>query len=288
MSIIIVTGASTGIGFETALHLGRAGHRVYAGVRNPGNVSELDTAIGEENLPVEVIQLDITDQASVDSAIAAVMDKEGRIDALVNNAGIGAVGAIEEMPLDTIRELFDTNYIGTVRAIDAVAPIMRSQGSGHIINVTSSAAKIVAGTNGHYSATKWALEGMSEALAFELAEFGVKVAIVEPGVTVTPMAGKMNPPPEDTPYGNVYQRLGRLFEHAFKNPAMPVQVAVAIQNAIENPDAPFRTPVGEEANEMINARLGHGEEEWVRVNCLQGEEFYDAWLKIVGKDYFRW
>lgn len=287
MAVIIVTGASTGIGNETALQLGRAGHTVYAGVRNPASVPELDSAIAAENLPVTVVQLDITDQASVDAATKTVLGAQQRIDVLVNNAGIGAVGGIDEVPLDTIRELFETNYIGTVRMIEAVTPQLRQQGSGRIINVTSSAAKIVAATNGHYSATKWALEAMTEALAFELAEFGIRVALVEPGVTVTPMASKMNAPPEDTPYGNSYQRLGRLFEFAFRNPAMPIDVARAIQNSIEADDPPFRTVVGEEANEMVNARLQHGEEAWVKLNCLQGEAFYDAWLAKVGRDYFR-
>ena len=288
MSVIIITGASTGIGQAAALHLGRQGHQVYAGVRSPGNVAELDAAIAADSLPVFVTQLDITDQASVDAAVARVMEEQGRIDVLVNNGGIGAGGPVEELSLEVVRELFETNYIGTTRIIQAVAPHMREQRAGVIVTVTSSAAKIVAGTHAHYSATKWAMECMSEALAIEMAEFNVRVALVQPGVTVTPMWGKGEPPPPDSPYAASTARLGRLFEFGFQNPAMPEDVAAVIEEAITSKNPRFRYPVGEEAIEMMAARERVGEEEWMRVNCLQGEEFYDAWQEMVGRDYFRW
>ncbi|MEM1110816.1 MAG: SDR family oxidoreductase [Pseudomonadota bacterium] len=288
MSVIIVTGASTGIGQATALHLGRAGHTVYAGVRTPGNVAELGQAIDDESLPVQIIQLDITNQDSVDAAVQRVVGDQGQIDVLVNNGGIGAGGPVEEVSIDVVRELFETNYIGTTRMIAAVAPHMRRACAGVIVTVTSSAARIVAGTHAHYSATKWAMECMSEALAIEMAEFNVRVALVQPGVTVTPMWGKGDPPLADSPYAASIQRLGRLFEFGFKNPAMPEDVARVIEEAIVSDKPRFRYPVGEEAIEMMAARERVGEEEWMRVNRLQGDDFYDAWQAMVGRDYFRW
>jgi NAD(P)-dependent dehydrogenase (short-subunit alcohol dehydrogenase family) len=287
MSVIIVTGASTGIGQEAALHLSRAGHTVYAGVRNPATATGLSAAIDQQQLSVVVLPLDITDQNSVDQAVATVMDQQGRIDVLVSNAGIGLGGPVEEVSLDAVRDMFETNYIGSCRMMQAVAPILRQQRAGRFVNVTSSAAKIVAGTHAHYSATKWALEGMSEALAIEMAEFGVKVAIVQPGVTITPMWEKGEPPADNSPYAAGSARLGALFAHGFKNPATTADVAVVIEEAINAEPPRFRYPVGEEAVEMIAAREKVGEEEWMTVNCLQGEEFYDRWQEMVGKDYFR-
>jgi NAD(P)-dependent dehydrogenase (short-subunit alcohol dehydrogenase family) len=180
MAVILVTGSSTGIGQEAALHMARKGHQVYAAVRNPATADELRAKIAAETLPVEIIKLDLVDAASIEAAVAQIMQRSGRIDALVNNAGIGAGQAVEETPLEVVREIFETNYFGTVSVLRAVTPIMRKQRSGRIVNVGSLAGRVVMGCHAHYSASKWAMEGMSEALAFEMAEFNVKVAIIEP------------------------------------------------------------------------------------------------------------
>ena len=207
MSVILVTGASTGIGQTTSLHLASRGHQVFAGVRNPDTAHELREKIAAENANVELVQLDVTDQASVDAAVQGLMDKAGRIDVLVNNAGIGGGRAVEETPLEEVREVFETNYFGGVRMLLAVTPIMREQRGGRIVNMSSLAGRMVFGCHGHYSAAKWALEGLSEALAFEMAEFDVRVALIEPGSVPTPAWEKGTPPPEDTKYGNSLQRL---------------------------------------------------------------------------------
>ena len=208
MSVILVTGASTGIGQATALHLASKGHRVFAGVRSPDTAQELKEKIAAEALAVELIQLDITDDDSVNNAVSAIMASEGRIDALVNNAGIGGGRAVEETPLEEVREVFDTNYFGTVRMLLAITPIMREQRSGRIVTVGSLAGRMVFGCHGHYSAAKWALEGLSEALAFEIAEFNVHVSIIEPGSVPTPAWEKGTPPPADSHYMNSLERLG--------------------------------------------------------------------------------
>lgn len=286
MSVILITGASTGIGQETALHLARKGHQVFAGLRSPGKADELRDKIAADNLPVEIVQLDVTSEESVNAAVAAVMDKTGRIDALVNNAGIPGGRAVEETPLEEAQAVFDTNYFGAVRMLNAVVPIMREQRSGRIVNMSSLAARMVFGCHGHYSAAKWAMEGLSEALALEIAEFNVRVALIEPGSVPTPAWEKGTPPPEDTKYGNSLARLGAWAEHSMKTPAAPIEVAEAVAHAIESDQPQFRYPIGKDALEGIGGRQKVGDEEWIAANLLQGQEFARRWKEIVGVDYF--
>jgi NAD(P)-dependent dehydrogenase (short-subunit alcohol dehydrogenase family) len=286
MSVILVTGASTGIGHTTALHLAEKGHQVFAGVRNPEGVPDLRAKIAEGKLPIEVIQLDVTDTASVKAAVDGVMNSAGRIDALVNNAGIGGGRAVEETPLEEVRTIFETNYFGCVQMLLAVVPIMREQRSGRIVNMSSLAGRMVFGCHGHYSAAKWAMEGMSEALAFETAEFNIRVALVEPGSVPTPAWEKGTPPPEDTKYGNSLQRLMDWATHTMKTPATTLQVAEAVAHAIESDTPHFRYPVGVDAVEDIAGRASVTDDEWVEMNRLQGDDFARRWKEVIGVDYF--
>jgi NAD(P)-dependent dehydrogenase (short-subunit alcohol dehydrogenase family) len=286
MSVVLITGASTGIGHTTALHLAEKGHRVFAGVRNPDGVPDLRDKIAAGNLPVEVIQLDVTDTASVQAAVDGVMTAAGRIDVLVNNAGIGGGRAVEETPLEEVRTIFETNYFGCVQMLLAVVPIMREQRAGRIVNMSSLAGRMVYGCHGHYSAAKWALEGLSEALAFETAEFNIRVALIEPGSVPTPAWEKGTPPPEDTKYGNSLQRLMDWATHTMKNPASTLDVAKAVAHAIES-DAPrFRYLVGQDAIEDVAGRQSVTDDEWIEMNRLQGDAFARRWKEVVGVDYF--
>ncbi|CAA0125126.1 Cyclopentanol dehydrogenase [Halioglobus japonicus] len=287
MSVILVTGSSTGIGQETALHMARKGHDVYAAVRSPDTAIELKEKIAEENLSVTVIRLDLVDPTSIKTAVAEIMERSGRIDALVNNAGIGGGRAVEETSLEEAREIFETNYFGNVSVLLEVTPIMRKQNSGRIVTVGSLAGRVVMGCHAHYSASKWAMEGLSEALAQEMAEFNVKVAIIEPGCVLTPIWEKGSLPTEPSPYINSLQRLGRFFEFGLGRPAMPTDVAGAIEHAIESDKPHFRYPVGPDAEETIAARAKVTDDEWLEANCLQGEAFYDRWKALVGVDYYR-
>ena len=287
MSVILVTGSSTGIGQETALHMARKGHDVYAAVRSPETATELKALIAAEDLSVSVIKLDLVDPESIVTAVAEIMARSGRIDALVNNAGIGGGRAVEETPMHEVREIFETNYFGNVNVLRAVTPIMRQQKSGRIVTVGSLAGRVVMGCHAHYSASKWAMEGLSEALAQEMAEFNVKVAIIEPGCVLTPIWGKGSLPTEPSPYLKSLQRLGRFFEFGLRRPAMPTDVASAIAHAIESDKPHFRYPVGPDAVESVAARAKVSDDEWIAANCLQGEAFSDRWLELVGVDYYR-
>ena len=287
MSVILVTGSSTGIGQETALHMARKGHDVYGAVRSPETATELKALIAAEDLSVSVIKLDLVDPDSIVTAVAEIMARSGRIDALVNNAGIGGGRAVEETPMHEVREIFETNYFGNVNVLRAVTPIMRQQKSGRIVTVGSLAGRVVMGCHAHYSASKWAMEGLSEALAQEMAEFNVKVAIIEPGCVLTPIWGKGSLPTEPSPYLKSLQRLGRFFEFGLRRPAMPTDVASAIAHAIESDKPHFRYPVGPDAVESVAARAKVSDDEWIAANCLQGEAFSDRWLELVGVDYYR-
>lgn len=287
MSVILVTGSSTGIGQETALHMSRKGHDVYAAVRSPETATELKALIAAEDLSISVIKLDLVDPDSIVTAVAEIMARSGRIDALVNNAGIGGGRAVEETTMHEVREIFETNYFGNVNVLRAVTPIMRQQNSGRIVTVGSLAGRVVMGCHAHYSASKWAMEGLSEALAQEMAEFNVKVAIIEPGCVLTPIWGKGSLPTEPSPYLKSLQRLGRFFEFGLRRPAMPTDVASAIEHAIESDKPHFRYPVGPDAEETVAARAKISDDEWLEANCLQGEEFNNRWLELVGVDYYR-
>jgi len=287
MSVILVTGSSTGIGQETALHMARRGHQVYAAVRSPDTADELKEKIGAENLPVDIVKLDLVDDDTVQSAVSHIMASAGRIDALVNNAGIGGGRAVEETPLEEVREIFETNYFGNVRVLRAVTPIMREQRSGRIVTVGSLAGRMVFGCHAHYSASKWAMEGLSEALAFEMAPFNVHVSVIEPGCVVTPIWEKGSLPEGDSPYMSTLERLGRFFEFGLQRPAMPADVAEAIAHAIESEQPHFRYPVGNDAVETLAGRASVSDDEWIQMNRLQGEAFSERWAQVVGVDYFR-
>lgn len=287
MSTILVTGASTGIGLETALHMARKGHRVYGAVRNPEGATDLKAAIDAEALPAIIVRMDLTKPDTIEAAVEQVMNDTGRIDVLVNNAGIGGGQAIEMTPMEVVRDIFETNYFGTVAVLQAVTPIMRKQASGRIVNVGSLAGRVPMGCHTHYSASKWAMECLSETLAFEMAEFNVKVSLIEPGCVITPIWEKALPLEGEQPYIKSLERLGRWFEFNLQRPAMPADVVAAIEHAIESDEPRFRYPVGKDAEEMIAARAKVSDEEWIRINCLQGDEFHDAMAELVGLDYYR-
>jgi NAD(P)-dependent dehydrogenase (short-subunit alcohol dehydrogenase family) len=290
MSTILVTGASTGIGQETALHLARQGNDVYASVRNPDTATELKEKIAAENLSAQIVKLDLVDPTTIESAVAEIMQRSGRIDAVIANAGIGAGSSVEETELKVARDIFETNYFGNVSLLRAVTPVLRKQKSGHIVMVGSLAGRYAAGCHGHYSASKWAMEGLCESLAQEMAEFDVRVSIVEPGCVITPMWTKGTPPEAPPLYPVNVQRLTRFFEFGLGpgRPAMPADVAQAIDTALNSDEPPFRIPVGKDANEVIAGRSRVGDEEWIGALCLKDNQaFYDRWQDIVGVDYFR-
>ena len=181
--VVLVTGASSGIGEATAIRLRQRGFIVYAAARRTARMRHL---LG---LGIHVLALDVTDDASLKQALQVIMQQQKRLDILINNAGFGTYGAIEEVPLADGRRQFDVNVFGAVRLIQLVLPIMRCQRSGRIINTSSIAAKVYEPLSGWYMGTKHALEGISDSLRTEVAPFGIDVVMIEPGATNSQWAG---------------------------------------------------------------------------------------------------
>lgn len=281
MAIALVTGTSTGIGLATAVTLARGGHSVFATMRNPASGGGEIRAIAEaEKLPVTVLPMDVDDDASVHAGVAQALAQGGRIDVLVNNAGISVHGSVEELPLSEFRRVMETNFFGALRCIQAVVPGMRERRHGCIVNVTSVAGRIASSPQAPYAASKWALEAASEALAQEMKAFGVRVAIVEPGVIATPIFGKLASGPEHSHYPHA-GRLEAIFAASVKNASSPYVVGDAIRRIVESDSWQLRHPVGADAAPFLAWRASMTDEDWVSSGALTDKE----WTAMVKRDF---
>jgi NAD(P)-dependent dehydrogenase (short-subunit alcohol dehydrogenase family) len=277
---IVITGASRGIGFATALELARAGHQVFATMRDPAGSQELCEVATHEKLPIHIETMDVDSDESVKQAFGRILVR-GPVDVLVNNAGIERMGAIEETPLVDFRTCMETNYFGTIRCIQAVVGPMRERGSGAIINVTSVAGKISLSPMGPYSASKFALEALSEALAQELRAFGVRVAIVEPGIIDTRMARNVEGMVASRVYPQV-RRCAAMFEGTIAAGAgQPRVVGEKIREIVESGTWQLRHPVGPDATPFLSWRGAMNDEKWVQWNAQSDSD----WLKAVKADF---
>jgi len=272
MTSVLITGTSRGIGLETALAFGRAGHRVHATMRNPSQSPALAATAASEKLPITVSTMDVDSDQSVSDAIAAIL-KDGPIDVLVNNAGVEGVGPVEEFPLARFRAIMETNYFGALRCIQAVVPHMRQRKSGCIVNVSSVAGRISSPPLTSYCASKWALEALSEGLAGELKTFNVRVAIVEPGIIDTAMARRIGDPAPGSPYGQT-ARFSALFTNSLKTPVPPSVVAEKIMEVATNDSWQLRHPVGPDAVPFLEWRNGMTDEEWIETHAGDDETFF--------------
>jgi NAD(P)-dependent dehydrogenase (short-subunit alcohol dehydrogenase family) len=246
---VLVTGAGSGVGRATSLLLASRGHEVIATARDLGRLEDLPVA--------RRLRLDVSEASSLE----AVREDIGALDALVNNAAIAFDGPIELVDLEDVRKMFETNVFGPVRLIQAFVPAMRQRRSGVVVNVSSVAGHVAQPLDGYYAATKHALEAISEALYVELAHFGVRVVIVEPGFIAPSM--KVHRRAEAPAYNELETQLGELVGkiQAGARPG-PEAVAGAIVDAIENPAGPLRRRVGEDADLILSARGTLGDEEF--------------------------
>jgi len=245
MARVLITGCSTGIGRASAIELARRGHEVIATARRVETLADLDVA--------ERFALDVEDEASIDRVIGACV----HLDAIVNNAGVGLTGPVEGVPLPDVRHLFDVNFFGAVRMLQAVVPRLRQSGGGVVVNVSSMAGRVASPLSGFYSATKYALEAVSEALHYEVGHFGIRVVLIEPGAFETNFGSNEHQHGDDVP---PYDELRRQWDQASavlsggEPTPGPEPVATAIADAIENPDTPLRVPVGADAEMVVAAR----------------------------------
>ena len=271
MANVLITGTSSGIGLATALELGRAGHKVYATMRNPARSPELSERAAAERLPVSILTMDVDSDQSVADCFAKTYRQGGQIDVLVNNAGVERHGTTEELPMEAFRATMETNYFGALRCIRQVLPHMRERGSGCIVNVTSVAGKIAISPLGPYAASKFALEALSEALAQEMKPFGVRVAIVQPGIIDTPMARAIDKAPP-----SLYRQgrqLAALFQASLENPQPPSVVATVIRNVIESGTWKLRHTAGPDAEPFLAWRAAMTDEQWTDFNSLDAQGY---------------
>jgi NAD(P)-dependent dehydrogenase (short-subunit alcohol dehydrogenase family) len=281
MASVLITGTSTGIGLATALALGRAGHTVYATMRNPSRAPQLGEQATREGLPIQVKVMDVDSDSSVKTAIADIYKDAGNIDVLINNAGIERNGSIEELPLSDFRAVMETNYFGPLRCIQAVVPQMRQRKSGCIINVASVSGHIASSPLAPYSASKFALEALSEALAQEMKMFTVRVAIVEPGIIETPMSQSIGEPTDASHYPQ-QRRFAHLFAASLKNPAPPSLVAEKILAIIQSGTSKLRHPVGPDAEPLLAWRKSMTDEEWTNLHGADDDTWYELMERSLG------
>ncbi|MDE0725818.1 MAG: SDR family oxidoreductase [Alphaproteobacteria bacterium] len=276
MQICLITGTSTGIGHATALHLARRGYRVYATMRNTAKGAQLGAAAAAENLDLVIETLDVTDHQSMLDCVARIMAVEGRIDILINNAGLSSSSPIETYPEDEHRALFEANYWGPVKLTQAVLPAMRERASGAIINISSVLGRIAWANQGAYCASKFAIEAFSEALAQEVAPFGIRVAIIEPGVTASAIFDN-TPVHYDraSPYKTAMRRNGRFYSVGIADATPAEQLAETIEEALTAEQPKLRHAVGF-GTQAIPRRAAMNDEEYVALATLADPDYYQA------------
>lgn len=286
MDVALVTGTSTGIGLATALHFARNGHRVFAGVRSVAGAHELAQAIAREALPIRPVVLDVDDALSVARGVGEVLGEAGRVDVLVNNAGIGGGGPVEEVPVEWVKTLFETNYFGAIRMIQAVLPGMRARRHGAIVNVSSVFGRMAMPGHGHYAAAKYALEAISEALAQEVLEYGIRVAIIEPGVVATPIFAKARRFNDAaSPYAAHLRRLMLIYQKLMPQATRPAAVAEVIEEAVTTGTPRLRWVVGEDGRRLVEGRRRLSDEEYIAAARPMPDEEY---LELTRARYGLW
>lgn len=264
--VAVVTGSSTGIGYETSLTLARNGFLTYATMRNLNKSENMKMVATKENLPIRIKQLDVTDDISVTNAVQEVSSEAGRIDVLVNNAGYGLNGAFEDLAMEEIKAQYETNVFGLIRMTQAVLPIMRRQKSGTIVNISSGAGRFGFPSGSAYVSTKFAVEGLSESMSYELEPFGIKVAIVEPGVIRTNFADGLvvakKSKERSSPYSQLMQKAANGFEKMMKNASSPDLVANVVLKAVRNEKPSLRYLAGNDVEEWLGKRNMADEESY--------------------------
>ena len=276
---VVVPGANSGIGRSTALLLASKGYRVFATMRSLSRGKKLRSLAAELQLDITEVELDVADDASVREGFAEILGQCERVDILINNAGIGSNAAIEDIKIDSDQEVFETNFWGVVRCTQAVLPSMRENQSGHIVQISSIAGRVGLPGQPIYSASKWALEGLSENMAHDLAAHGVRVSIIEPGVTRTAILGKNSDFPDNPAYRDTYERMFDMYAAGIAANIRPEAVAATVLECISAPTHQLRWPVAWGADQMTNARFDGtvSDEEWVSLGKLVDDS--DAWVE---------
>ena len=264
--VAIVTGSSSGIGFEISLMLARNGLTTYATMRDLHKSSMLKSIADKEKLPLRCVQLDVTDDMSVKQAIETIVNESHNIDILINNAGYGLSGALEDLLIDEIKLQFDTNFFGLIRATQAVLPIMRNHGSGIIVNISSGLGRFGIATSSAYASSKFAVEGLTESMSYELEPFGIKTILVEPGIIKTNfikaavLAQKSKDP--NSPYFQFMNNMDEGMKKLIENSESPEYVARVVLDAINDSNPKLRYLAGKDVEHIMEIKNKMSDEDF--------------------------
>ena len=257
--VAVVTGSSSGIGFETALALAKEGYYTYATMRDTKKSDKIKELGQKDNLKIDVLELDVDDEGSVKTAMKKILDEKQRVDVIVNNAGWGLWGCVEDVSVDEFKAQFETNFFSIIRLIQEVGPTMRKQGSGKIVNISSVAGRIGFPASPAYISSKFALEGLSESLRLEMSPFGIDVIIIEPGVIKTNF---LNPvklakkSESDTAYSDITAKVVSGVKMMAEMGTPAKEVADTIVKAVKDDKPLPRYIVGNDASMFLEAKKG--------------------------------
>jgi NAD(P)-dependent dehydrogenase (short-subunit alcohol dehydrogenase family) len=267
--VAVVTGSSSGIGFATSLKLATNGFYTYASVHNLDRSRNINEIASKERLPLQVVQLDVNDDSSVKGAIEKIMSEKGRIDVLVNNAGYGLIGAFEDLSIEEIKSQFETNFFGVIRVTQQILPVMRRQKRGIIVNMSSVNGRIALPSISAYVSTKFAIEGVSESIVYELEPFGIKVVLIEPSIVKTNFKDKiilakkaLDP---NSPYSQLMQKLSDRINLMMENAIEAEEVAKTILRVVTVENPQFRYTVGDDAATLMEIRKNMSDAEFQNI-----------------------
>jgi short-subunit dehydrogenase len=280
--VAVVTGSSSGIGYETSLLLARNQITTYATMRNTNKGDNLKEIAFKEKIRLNVAQLDVNDDSSVNNAIDNIIKENSRIDILVNNAGYDLFGSLEESSLEEIKQQFETNIFGVIRTTKAVIPTMRKQGSGTIVNISSVGGIIgLLPYTTAYHASKFAIEGFTESLRQELADFNINIILIEPGNIssnfVNNIKNAKGYDPNKSPYAKMVQQVFQGFEYISGSySSHPSKVAHTVLNVLNSSNPELRNPVGKDAESIFKAKAQLSDkelEQWARESYMKKKGF---------------
>ena len=286
-TVSVVTGANSGIGRATAIHLAAQGHLVYGTVRSRDRATKLDAMAVSAGVEVRLIELDVADDESVCNGFARILDATGGVvDVLVNNAGVAGNAVAEECPSERYLDVFNVNLCGAVRCLQQVLPGMRERRRGAIVNLSSVVGRIAALAQSPYVASKWALEGLSEGLAQELAPFGIRVVIIEPGVTKSAIFAKnADAPNQSGAYDAAYRRMFQFYAAGLRHATDPFEVAALIHHAVTTDAPQLRHAVSWGSRQLIDGRAAMLDRDWVAIGALADDDaYYDEFARSFGID----
>jgi NAD(P)-dependent dehydrogenase (short-subunit alcohol dehydrogenase family) len=284
--VAVVTGANSGIGRATALHLAQQGYRVFGTVRSIEKAGKLQSRATELGITVELIEMDVADDASVQRGFADIFRTTDNVDVLVNNAGIGGNGVVEESTPQMYHDAFNVNVVGAIRCTQQVLPNMRARKSGTIVNITSVVGKFAAVAQAPYVASKWAFEGVSEELAQEVAPFGIRVVIIEPGVTKSSIFAKnIDAPNQSGAYDAHYRRMFAFYAAGITNATPAEEVGALIHHAITTDTPQLRYACSWAGPEIVAGRAKQSDTAWVSMAASDNDsDYFNAFKTAYGVD----